>query len=83
MKIVNDISKGLVLSMLYFEITKANDLNLHNIIVFTAFYVLLTNGAFIVGIDPNVVTNAFITKSIFVLLDERIKKGKKVNDTPS
>lgn len=82
MKVVTEVLQGIVLSLLYFEVTKANDLNFYNIFVFTTFFVFLTNGAVLVGIDPKIVLNAFITKAIFVLLDERIKKETYKN-TPS
>jgi 6-phosphogluconolactonase/glucosamine-6-phosphate isomerase/deaminase len=39
----------------------------------------MTAGAFILSVDPNVVTTAFVTKTIFTLVDERIKKKNGEN----
>jgi hypothetical protein len=71
------LSKGFILSLLYLEITKANDTNLKNIFLFISFYTLMFIGASIVDIDPNVVTTAFITKTIFTLVDERVKRKEE------
>ena len=81
-KILLPIVKGIVLSILYFEITKANDTTLENIFKFTIFYVVMTNGAYVLEIDPNVVTTAFVTKTVFTIIDERIKRQKQNNDIP-
>jgi hypothetical protein len=79
-KILISIIKGFLLSILYFEITHANDTTPKNIFLFISFYVILTNSATLVEIDPNVVTTAFVTKTIFTLVDERIKrKNEKIN----
>jgi hypothetical protein len=72
--------KGVILSLLYFEITKANDTTIHNVALFTSFYVSMVYGATITGIDPNVITSAFLTKTVFTLVDERIKR-KTENDS--
>lgn len=77
-KILEDIIKGIILSLLYFEITKANDTTIKNIFLFVSFYIILINGALVLGIDPNVVTTAFVTKTIFTVVDERIKKNTSV-----
>ena len=71
---VIDIIKGVILAFIYFEITKTNDTNLYNIVTFTIFYIIMMNGSYLLKMDPNVVTNAFLTKAIFTLIDERIKK---------
>ena len=63
-----------LISLLYLEITKSNDTTAKNVFLFTSFYVIILHGAYVVGIDPNVVTTAFITKTIFTLIDERIKR---------
>lgn len=73
-KLLTDIIKGLILSILYFEITKTNDTTPKNIFLFVSFYIVMSNSASVIGIDPNVVTTAFVTKTIFTLIDERIKK---------
>lgn len=79
-KFILDLIKGVILSLLYFEITKANDTTIHNVALFTSFYVSMVYGATITGIDPNVITSAFLTKTVFTLVDERIKR-KTDNDS--
>uniref|UniRef100_A0A6C0DZA7 Uncharacterized protein n=1 Tax=viral metagenome TaxID=1070528 RepID=A0A6C0DZA7_9ZZZZ len=81
--LLNDTLKGIVLSFLYFEITKANDTSFYNVFIFTTFYIILVNCAILVGIDPNIVTNAFLTKAIFTLVDERIKKESDKDNNSS
>jgi hypothetical protein len=71
--------KGIVLSLLYLQITKANDTNLENVALFSIFYLTMVYGATITDIDPNVITSAFLTKTVFTLVDERIKR--KPDDT--
>jgi hypothetical protein len=66
--------RGMILGVLYLEITKANDTSLYNIFLFSLFYTVMFACAQASGIDPNVVTTAFITKTVFTLVDERIKK---------
>ena len=65
--------KGVILAILYLEITKTNDTTVTNIISFTFFYAVMIFCAMITKSDLSVVTNAFITKTIFTLIDERIK----------
>lgn len=74
--ILVDVVKGLFIGLLYLQLTKTNDTNLQNILVFSFFYVVLLNGAIFAGVDPIIVTNAFITKTVFTLVDERIKKNE-------
>lgn len=71
---VTKLIKGLVLSVLYLEITKANDTTFENVILFTTFYISMIYGAILTGIDENVITSAFLTKTIFTLVDQRIKR---------
>lgn len=71
--------KGFVLSFIYFEITKANDTTIENVFLFTSFYVSMIYGAVITDINPTVITSAFLTKTVFTLIDERIKR-KNTND---
>jgi len=78
-KFILNLIKGVILSLLYFEITKANDTTIHNVALFASFYVSMVYGATITGIDPNVITSAFLTKTVFTLVDERIKR-KTDND---
>jgi hypothetical protein len=78
LKLVIDAFKGMFIALLYLKLTKTNDINLHNVLLFSFFYVILINGShFFLGVDPVIVTNAFITKTIFTIIDERIRKDKK------
>jgi hypothetical protein len=79
-KLITDIVKGLFIGILYLQLTKTNDTNLQNIAVFSFFYVVLINGAHFAGVDPIIVTNAFITKTVFTLVDERIKKNDEIQE---
>lgn len=79
-QVITNIVKGIILSLLYFEITKANDTNINNILLFTFFYNVMTYGSILIGIDPVLVTNAFITKTIFTLVDQRIQKEKEIKN---
>lgn len=71
--------KGLVLAILYFTITKANDTTVRNISLFVVFYTIFVSTAIMMNISTDVVTTAFFTKTIFTLVDERIKKKKEEN----
>jgi hypothetical protein len=73
-KFITQLIKGIVLSLLYLQITKANDTTMENITLFVSFYLSMIYGATITGIDENVITSAFLTKTVFSLVDERIKK---------
>lgn len=73
------VIRGLVLSLLYFYITKANDTTLNNIFIFVTFYTIFSITAASVKMNPDVVTTAFLTKTIFTLIDERIKKHEPQN----
>lgn len=75
---VTQLIKGVILSLLYLQITKANDTTMENIVLFVSFYLAMVYGATVTGIDENVITSAFLTKTVFSLVDERIKK--KPND---
>lgn len=78
--ILEHIIKGLFIAILYFEFTKTNDTNLKNIIMFTAFYISMIIGAKLTNIDPNVITSAFLSKTVFTLVDERIKKKETIKN---
>lgn len=78
--LIKDVIKGMFIALLYLQLTKANDTNFQNILLFSSFYVVMLNGAQFAGVDPIIVTNAFITKTVFTLIDERIKK--EPNDEP-
>lgn len=73
------VIRGLVLSLLYFYITKANDTTINNVFIFVTFYTIFTFTAISVKMNPDVVTTAFLTKTIFTLIDERIKKHPENN----
>lgn len=78
--ILQHIIKGLFIAVLYFEFTKTNDTNLKNIVMFTAFYISMIIGAQITNIDPNVITSAFLSKTVFTLVDERIRKKETIKN---
>jgi hypothetical protein len=69
--------KGIILGLVYFEITKANDTTFENIVLFTTLYLTMVYGAYVIDMDKNVITSAFLTKAVFTLVDERIKRKKK------
>lgn len=71
------IVKGLIIGLLYFEITKTNETTFQNLLMYTFFYVVMIYGAKLSGLDPMVVTNAFMTKTIFTLVDERVKRKEE------
>jgi sorbitol-specific phosphotransferase system component IIBC len=71
---IDYVIKGIFIAILYFEFTKTNDTNLKNIVTFTAFYITMIFGAKLTNIDPNVITTAFLSKTVFTLVDERIKR---------
>ncbi len=70
---IQDAIKGLIVGLLYLFITKENDTSVKNLLVFIIFFITVSNGARLAGIDPNVVVTAFITKSVFTIVDQRIK----------
>jgi len=71
---LSDIGKGIILALLYFEVTRTNDTTFENIGIFTGFYVIIAICGSFVGIDKNMITNAFLSKAIFTLVDDRIRK---------
>jgi len=83
--LLHEFFKGILIAILYLEITRANDTTFENIILFVAFYLSMILGAILAKIDTNVITGAFLTKTVFTLIDERIKreddkKNKKSNE---
>lgn len=66
--------KGTMLSFLYFTITQANDTTLRNLTLYVIFYLICIVSAILVDISTTVVTTAFFTKTIFTLVDERVKR---------
>ncbi len=70
--------RGLVLSILYFYFTKANDSNIYNVVVFTSFFFVMTISAKISDLNDNVVTTAFFSKIIFTMIENiKFKEGKE------
>lgn len=82
-KILSDLARGIIIGIIYFQITRTNDTTPTNIAKFAFFFVILVRGARTVGIDPTVVANAFLTKTVFTLIDERIKKQKDAENSGS
>lgn len=76
---LEQLTKGIIIAVLYFEFTKTNDTTIQNIILFTSFYLSMIYGAMMTNIDPNVITSAFLSKTVFTLVDERIRR-KDPND---
>ena len=74
--LITEFVKGLFLGILYLQTTQANDTTFENIASFAFFYILMVLGGLLTGIDRSAVTNAFLTKTIFTLVDERIKRDE-------
>ena len=71
--ILSIVLTGFVLGLLYFETTKVNDTTFENLIMFTSFYTIANITSKFLNIDEKIITNAFITKTIFTLIDERVR----------
>ena len=78
--VLKQILKGIILSIIYYEITKAKDTSFENIFMFTSFYIIMVNAAILIDVDPNIIVNSFITKCIFTIVDERLKKTTLDNE---
>jgi uncharacterized integral membrane protein len=78
--ILSEVLKGLVIAIIFFEVTQSNDTTVENIILFVAFYLCMILCAMLANIDTNVITGAFLTKTVFTLVDERIKRNNKKNN---
>lgn len=74
--IYKEILKGLFISVIYLGITKVNDTNIQNISLFALFYVILSYSARILDVDNSIILNAFVTKTVFTLIEQRINKKK-------
>lgn len=72
--ILPEVIKGILLAFVYFEVTNANDTTFYNMGMFTVFYIILILFAKIIDIDTTIITNAFVTKAVFTLVEERIRK---------
>jgi hypothetical protein len=78
--IVNESLKGILIGVLYFETTRVSDTNAKNILAFAGFYILLIFTAHFIHMDTNIITNAFVTKTIFTLVDERLRDDGEPNN---
>lgn len=75
--ILSVLITGFVLGLLYFETTKVNDTTFDNLIMFTSFYTIANITSKFLNIDDKVITNAFITKTVFTLIDERVRNKEQ------
>jgi len=73
----SNILKGIVIAFLYFETTLEDDTSFKNIFLFTFFYLVMIYAAILTGIETNVITGAFLTKTIFTLIDSRVRQQDK------
>lgn len=73
-KLISEIVKGAFIGFLYLQITLTNDTTIENVLRFTFFYLMMIYGGIISGISTNTITTAFLTKTVFTLIDERVKK---------
>lgn len=69
-----DLIKGLVLALLFFQITQTNDTTVENIVKYIFYYMIIINTGRLTNVDTNIITNAFVTKTIFTLVDERVRR---------
>lgn len=77
LEFLNVFIKGIFIGILYLQVTRANDTTIENVVLFALSYFAMVYGAKIANIDSTIVTTAFITKTVFTLVDDRIRK---VND---
>jgi hypothetical protein len=70
-----DTLRGIVLALVYFESTRQADTTLKNIFIFTFFFVIVIYISDFVSIKREVVIGAFMTKTIFTLVDSRINEN--------
>jgi uncharacterized integral membrane protein len=78
--IFTEVLKGFVIAIIFFEVTLSNDTTVENIILFVAFYLCMILSAMLAQMDTNVITGAFLTKTVFTLVDERIKRNNKTDN---
>lgn len=78
--IFTEVLKGLIIAIIFFEVTLSNDTTVENVILFVAFYLCMILSAMLAKMDTNVITGAFLTKTVFTLVDERIKRNNKTNN---
>lgn len=70
-----DALRGFTLAIVYFESTKQADTTFKNILVFMFFFLIIIYISDFVSIKREVVLGAFMTKTIFTLVDTRINKN--------
>lgn len=74
---ISVLYKAFFLSVLYYTLTnRDDDTTFANILLFMIMYIALIIGARLSDIDTNLVTNAFMTKAIFTLIDDRLTQPK-------
>lgn len=71
--LMKEILIGIFISLIYLQATSAEDTDITHIFSITLSYVLLKYVADYVDINPDLITNAFITKTIFTIIDVRLK----------
>jgi hypothetical protein len=71
--LLGDFTRGIFLALLYVFITKEDDTDLRHIIKYALLFFLLNILFILAGINREILVSAFISKSIFILIDERIK----------
>jgi hypothetical protein len=73
--LLGDFTRGIFLALLYVFITKEDDTDLRHIIKYTLLFFLLNILFILAGINKEILVSAFISKSIFILIDDRIKSN--------
>lgn len=71
--IISEFAQGIIMAILYLETTKANDSTFEIVFLYGFFYMVMRSGARLTGMDPMIITNAFMTKTVFTLIDDRMK----------
>lgn len=75
--LLKEFVKGFVLACLYVFITKEDDTNISNILKYSTYFFVLILLFLSVGVNSDIITSAFISKTIFTIVDERIKASQK------
>ena len=71
--LIKEILIGVFISLIYLQATSEEDTDITHIFSIALTYVLLKYIADYVDINPDLITNAFITKTIFTIIDVRLK----------
>jgi hypothetical protein len=74
-----ELIKGLFLACLYVFVTKDDDTTLSNILKYTTYFFILILSFLSVGFNADIIASAFISKTIFIIIDERIKSSNPKN----